>query len=67
MLAERQLLDDLMAAWPHRTPTCNALDAFIEKMQGFKVRYQQILERIPPDKVQELKEVVETPVESTDA
>lgn len=51
---EVTLLHEIMAAYPHRNPNCNKLDEFIAKMEGFRKRYQQIIDVMPPDKAAEL-------------
>lgn len=51
---EVTLLHEIMAAYPHRNPNCNTLDEFIGKMEGFRARYQKIIEVLPPDKAAEL-------------
>lgn len=51
---EVTLLHEIMAAYPHRNPNCNKLDEFIAKMEGFRKRYQQIIDVMPPEKAAEL-------------
>lgn len=51
---EVTLLHEIMAAYPHRNPNCNKLDEFIAKMEGFRQRYQKIIDVMPPEKAAEL-------------